>query len=149
MACGAHPMPDYRPVAPIKFSGQRAAFLLDLRCHSAYKVSRASTMAGRRRASSSAASKHAAVAAAPGSYLRLKKAQVNYVTDDQHPEPQPGIELLIPTTWDFNGGIRMWRGKEGCFSAELRLDKACRYRGPQPRRQVASATTARACRSPS
>jgi hypothetical protein len=66
--------------------------------------------------SSSAASKHAAVAAAaPGSYLRLKKAQITYVTDAQHPEPQPGIELLIPSTWEFNGGIRMYGGKEGCF----------------------------------
>jgi hypothetical protein len=67
-------------------------------------------------ASSSVAGKHATVAAAPGSYLRLKKAQVKYVIDDQHPEPQPGIELLIPATWDFNGWIHMWGGKEGCFS---------------------------------
>ena len=64
-------------------------------------------------ASSSAASKHAA--AAPGSYLRLKKALITYVTDAQHPEPQPGVELLIPATWEFNGGIRMYGGKEGCF----------------------------------
>ena len=66
-------------------------------------------------ASSSAASKHAAVATAPGSYLRLKKALISYVTDAQHPEPQPGVELLIPATWEFNGGIRMYGGKEGCF----------------------------------
>jgi hypothetical protein len=46
----------------------------------------------------------------------LKKAQVKYVVDDQHPEPQPGIELLIPSTWEFNGAIRMYGGKEGCFS---------------------------------
>jgi hypothetical protein len=64
----------------------------------------------------SVAGKHAAVAAAPGSYLRLKKAQVTYVVDDQHPEPRPAIELLIPATWDFKSGIRMWGGKEGCFS---------------------------------
>jgi hypothetical protein len=68
-------------------------------------------------ASSSAASKHAAVAAAvPGSYLRLKKAQITYTTDDGQTEPQPGIELLIPATWDFKGVIRMYGGKEGCFS---------------------------------
>lgn len=67
-------------------------------------------------ASPSAAGKHAAVAAAPGSYLRLKKAQVKYVVDDQHPEPQVGIELLIPATWEFKGGGRMFGGKEGCFS---------------------------------
>jgi hypothetical protein len=68
-------------------------------------------------ASSSAASKHAAVAAAaPGSYLRLKKAQISYATVAQLPEPQPGIELLIPATWDFNGWIHVFGGKEGCFS---------------------------------
>ena len=66
-------------------------------------------------ASASAAGKHAAVAAAPESYLRLKKALISYVTDAQHPEPQPGVELLIPATWEFNGGIRMYGGKEGCF----------------------------------
>jgi hypothetical protein len=66
-------------------------------------------------ASSSAPSKHAAVAAAPGSYLRLKKAQITYVTVTGA-EPQPGIDLLIPATWDFNGSIRMYGGKEGCFS---------------------------------
>lgn len=71
-------------------------------------------------ASSSAASKHAAVAAgtpaAPGSYVRLKKAQISYATVAQLPEPQPGIELLIPATWNFNGWIHMYGGKEGCFS---------------------------------
>jgi Cysteine rich repeat len=66
-------------------------------------------------ASSSSSGKRATVAASPGSYLRLKKAQVKYVVDDQHPEPQPGIELLIPANWDFKSGIRMWGGKEGCF----------------------------------
>jgi Cysteine rich repeat len=66
-------------------------------------------------ASSSAAGKHATVDAAPGSYLRLKKAQISYATVAQLPEPQPGIELLIPATWDFNGWIRMF-AREGCFS---------------------------------
>jgi len=65
--------------------------------------------------SSSAASKHAAAAVAPGSYLRLKKAQISYATVAELPEPQPGIELLIPATWDFNGWIRMLGGKEGCY----------------------------------
>jgi hypothetical protein len=55
-------------------------------------------------ASSSAAGKHPAGAAAPGSYLRLKKAQITYTTDDGQTEPQPGIELLIPATWEFKGG---------------------------------------------
>ena len=44
-------------------------------------------------ASPSAATKHAAAApAAPGSYLRLKKALITYVADNEHPEPQTGIE---------------------------------------------------------
>src|SRR5271166_3645484 len=68
-------------------------------------------------APSSAAGKHAAVAAAaaPGSYLRLKKAQITFTTDDGQTEPQPAIELLIPATWGFRGSIRMYGGKEGCF----------------------------------
>jgi hypothetical protein len=66
-------------------------------------------------AASPSANKHAAAVSAPGSYLRLKKALISYVTDAQHPEPQPGVELLIPATWEFNGGIRMYGGKEGCF----------------------------------
>jgi hypothetical protein len=66
-------------------------------------------------ASSSAAGKHAAVAAASGSYLRLKKAQVTYVVDNQHPEPQTAIELLIPAAWEFRGAVHMYGGKEGCF----------------------------------
>jgi hypothetical protein len=67
-------------------------------------------------ASSSAVSKHPAVSAAAGSYLRLKKAQISYATVAQLPEPQPGIELLIPANWEFNGSIRMFGGKESCFS---------------------------------
>jgi cysteine rich repeat protein len=67
-------------------------------------------------ASSSAATKHAAATpAAPGSYLRLKKALITYVTDNEHPEPQPGVELLVPAAWDFKSGIRMYGGKEACF----------------------------------
>jgi len=66
-------------------------------------------------ASSSAAGKHAAAAAAaPGSYLRLKKAQVTYVAENGD-EPQTAIELLIPATWDFRGAVHMYGGKEGCF----------------------------------
>jgi len=66
-------------------------------------------------ASSSAAGKHPAGAAAPGSYLRLKKAQITYTTDDGQTEPKPGIELLIPATWEFKGGFGMYGGKDGCF----------------------------------
>jgi hypothetical protein len=83
-----------------------------------------------RAASSSAVGKHAAVAgAAPGSYLRLKKAQITYVTDAQHPEPQPAIELLIPSTWEFNGGIRMYGGKRGLFLRQLFGDEGGQERG--------------------
>lgn len=63
----------------------------------------------------SPAGKHVAAASAPASYLRMKKALITYVTDAQHPDPQPGVELLIPAAWEFNGGIRMFGGKEGCF----------------------------------
>src|ERR1700722_12526647 len=61
------------------------------------------------------AGKAASSSAAPGSYLRLKKAQITYVVDTQHPEPQPGVDLLIPATWDFKSAIRMYGGREGCF----------------------------------
>jgi hypothetical protein len=66
-------------------------------------------------ASSSAAGKHAAAPAASGSYLRLKKALITYVTDKEHPEPQTGFELLVPANWDFKGAMHMFAGKEGCF----------------------------------
>ena len=62
---------------------------------------------------SPAATKHAAVAAAPGSYLRLKKAQITY--RDQEGAPlQTGVELLIPASWEFKSAISMY-AREGCY----------------------------------
>ena len=72
-------------------------------------------------ASSSPAASHRAVAgsAASGSYLLLKKAQI-LVDDpdfDKTPStPSPAIEMLIPSTWDFKGTVRMYGGKTGCFN---------------------------------
>jgi hypothetical protein len=68
-------------------------------------------------ARSSSGTKHGAAAASPGSgaYLRLKKAQISYAAVAGVPEPLPGIEMLIPTAWEFNSAIRMNSGKGGCI----------------------------------
>jgi hypothetical protein len=68
-------------------------------------------------ARSSSGTKHAAVAASAGygAYLRLRKAQISYAAVAGVPEPQPGIEILIPTAWEFNSEIRMNSGKGGCI----------------------------------
>jgi hypothetical protein len=59
----------------------------------------------------------AAASAASGSYLLLKKAQIMVTADDQPNEaPWSAIEMLIPSTWDFKGAVRMYGGKTGCFS---------------------------------
>ncbi len=69
----------------------------------------------------SSAAKHTAPATSAGSgsrsYLLLKKAQITTTTDD-HPGEAPwtAIEMLIPSTWDFKGTLRMYGGKTGCFS---------------------------------
>jgi len=68
---------------------------------------------------SSSASRHAgpAASAGSGSYLLLKKAQITTTTDDHPGEaPWPAIEMLIPSTWDFKGTVRMYGGTTGCFS---------------------------------
>ena len=67
----------------------------------------------------SSPAKHAAPvgSAGSGSYLLLKKAQITTTTDDHPGEaPWPAIEMLIPSTWDFKGTVRMYGGKTGCFS---------------------------------
>ena len=69
--------------------------------------------------SSSTSGKHGAVAGGTGSFLRLKKVQISYAAAANLPEPQPGIELLIPATWEFNGWIRQFGGREACFSDSL------------------------------
>jgi hypothetical protein len=70
-----------------------------------------------RESSAAAAGKHAAAAdEAPGSYLRLKKAQLKMVLDETTPnaQPQPALEMLIPTTWELKGG-RPNDNPSGCF----------------------------------
>src|SRR5580704_184389 len=68
-------------------------------------------------ASSSATTKRAAAAAdAPGAYLRLKKVEISYAHVASLPEPQPGIEMLVPSTWDYKSAIQMFAGKGGCPS---------------------------------
>jgi hypothetical protein len=66
----------------------------------------------------SSAAKHAARApsAAPGSYLVLKKVQIKVKYDDPNEALSPAIEMLIPSTWDFQGAIHMYGAKTGCFS---------------------------------
>src|SRR5580704_6392909 len=56
-------------------------------------------------ASSSAPTKRAAVADAPGAYLRLKKVEISYAHVASLPEPQPGIEMLVPSSWDYKSAI--------------------------------------------
>ncbi|MGA2988082.1 MAG: hypothetical protein ABSG32_30235 [Terriglobia bacterium] len=68
---------------------------------------------------SSSASRHGApgASAGSGSYLLLKKAQIMTTTDDHPGEALwPAIEMLIPSTWDFKGTVRMYGGTTGCFS---------------------------------
>ncbi len=63
--------------------------------------------------------KHASPVASShsGSYLLLKKAQITTTTDD-HPGEAPwtAIEMLVPSTWEFKGTLRMYGGRTGCFS---------------------------------
>jgi hypothetical protein len=44
--------------------------------------------------------------AASGSYLRMKKAQVMLIiSTSPNAQPQPALEMLIPTSWEFKGGV--------------------------------------------
>jgi hypothetical protein len=74
--------------------------------------------------STSSVPKHAApgTSAGSGSYLLLKKVQITTTTDD-HPGEAPWtvIEMLIPSTWNFKGTLRMYGGKTGCFSESFSL----------------------------
>jgi len=66
---------------------------------------------------SASAGKHVASADEPaGSYLRMKKAQIKMLLDETTPnaQPQPALEMLIPTTWELKGG-RPNDNPSGCF----------------------------------
>jgi hypothetical protein len=52
----------------------------------------------------------------PGSYLRLKKAQIMVmISTAPNAQPLPGVEMLIPTTWKFKGEAQVGTGRTGCF----------------------------------
>ncbi len=55
---------------------------------------------------------------APGSYLRMKQVQVIAHVEDPASGGKAGLpatDLLIPSTWDFTGGVAA-NPTEGCFS---------------------------------
>jgi hypothetical protein len=69
--------------------------------------------------SSASASKHAtATADTSGSYLRLKKVHIMLIMSTQpNAQPKPEVEMLIPATWNFEGGLIPWQNvKTGCFA---------------------------------
>jgi hypothetical protein len=54
--------------------------------------------------------------AVSGSYLRMKKAQIMVILSTAPNSPQqPGVEMLIPTTWEFKGEAQVGTGRSGCF----------------------------------
>ena len=53
---------------------------------------------------------------APGSYLRMKKAQVADPGAANVYAAMPAMDLLIPSTWEFKGTVNFGGGKGGCFS---------------------------------
>jgi hypothetical protein len=54
---------------------------------------------------------------APGAYLRMKKAQITMIFSERpNAQPQPALEMLIPTTWELKGGLPALGDIEtGCF----------------------------------
>jgi hypothetical protein len=66
--------------------------------------------------SASAGAHPVASDAAASAYLRMKKAQIMVVTSTApNAQQQPGVEMLIPTTWDFKGEAQVGTGRSGCF----------------------------------
>jgi hypothetical protein len=58
----------------------------------------------------------AASDAASGSYLRMKKAQIMGIASaGPNAQPQPVIEMLIPTTWELKGELQQGASKSGCL----------------------------------
>jgi hypothetical protein len=54
--------------------------------------------------------------AASCSYLRMKKAQIMVILSTAPNSPQqPGVEMLIPTSWEFKGEAQVGTGRSGCF----------------------------------
>jgi hypothetical protein len=60
---------------------------------------------------------------APGAYLRMKKAQIKLIfSTEPNAQPEPALEMLIPATWNFTGGLIPTKNLQGgCFSDSFPL----------------------------
>jgi len=68
------------------------------------------------KSSASAVAQAAASDGVSGSYLRMKKAQIMVtISTTPNAQPQPGAEMLIPTTWEFKGAAQVGTARTGCF----------------------------------
>jgi hypothetical protein len=66
--------------------------------------------------SPAAAANTAASDVGTAGYLRMKKAQIMVVISNApNAQQQPGVEMLIPTTWEFKGAAQVGTGRSGCF----------------------------------
>jgi hypothetical protein len=74
----------------------------------------ATTKPPRTSAASSAAK--AATAAIGGSYLVMKKVQITGPGPDAAHPTVPAYDLMIPSTWKIDGGVRFGGSPSGCFS---------------------------------
>jgi hypothetical protein len=74
----------------------------------------ATTKLPRTSAASSAAK--AATAAVGGSYLVMKKVQITGPGPDAAHPTVPAYDLMIPSTWKIDGGVRFGGSPSGCFS---------------------------------
>jgi len=74
----------------------------------------ATTKLPRTSAASSAAK--AATAAIGGSYLVMKKVQITGPGPDAAHPTVPAYDLMIPSTWKIDGGVRFGGSPSGCFS---------------------------------
>jgi hypothetical protein len=57
-----------------------------------------------------------AVAEAGGSYLVMKRVQVTGPGQDAAHPTMPAYDLMIPSTWKIEGGVRFGGGPGGCFA---------------------------------
>ena len=55
-------------------------------------------------------------AEAPGSYLLLKKVSGTGPGPEPGTGTQPAFDLLVPSTWKFDGNVAFGGGKSGCFA---------------------------------
>jgi Cysteine rich repeat len=68
------------------------------------------------RTSSAAASAKAGSGGAGGSYLVLKKVQITGPGPDAAHPTVPAYDLMIPSTWKIEGGVKFGGSPSGCFS---------------------------------